>query len=203
MNNISKNALVYDSLIDDDVVIGDFSVIGKIAVVKKHAPTQIKVNCIIGSHVIIYEATTIETQTQIEDFCRIGEETFIGQNCRVIYGAKIYGNVTIGNNCIVGGFVCEEVEIGNNCRVFGEFVHSHKINPKDFSDLKKWDEGGELAPKVGDNVFIGFGAKIIGGIKIGNGSYILPNSIVTKDIPENSTVKGFNIIVPFKKFEND
>lgn len=41
---------------------------------------------------------------------------------------------------------------------------------------------------IGDNVFIGAGAKIIGRVKIGNNVVIGQNCVITKDIPDNTTV---------------
>ena len=51
--------------------------------------------------------------------------------------------------------------------------------------------GGEHgAAIIGDNVYIGPGAKIIGAVKIGNNSVIGANAVVTKDVPEGVTVGG-------------
>lgn len=47
-----------------------------------------------------------------------------------------------------------------------------------------------IAPVIGDNVFIGTGAKIIGNIHIGNNVLIGANAVVTKDVPDNYTVIG-------------
>ena len=44
------------------------------------------------------------------------------------------------------------------------------------------------APVIGDNVYIGPGAKIFGGIKIGNNVRIDANCPVFFDVPDNSTV---------------
>ena len=43
---------------------------------------------------------------------------------------------------------------------------------------------------IGDNVFIGAGAKIIGNVKIGNNVLIGANAVVVNDIPSNCTVVG-------------
>ncbi len=43
-------------------------------------------------------------------------------------------------------------------------------------------------PQIGDNVFIGPGAKIIGGVKVGDHAAIGVNCVVVKDIPENAVV---------------
>ena len=45
-----------------------------------------------------------------------------------------------------------------------------------------------LAPVIGDNVYIGPGAKIFGGINIGNNVRIGANCVVFEDIDENTTV---------------
>lgn len=46
------------------------------------------------------------------------------------------------------------------------------------------------APTIGDNVYIGPGAKIIGKINIGDNVAIGANSVVTKSMPDNSVVVG-------------
>ena len=45
-------------------------------------------------------------------------------------------------------------------------------------------------PTIGDNVYIGAGARIFGGITIGNDVAIGVNSVVTRDVPEHSVVVG-------------
>lgn len=49
-------------------------------------------------------------------------------------------------------------------------------------------EGKGGAPIIGDNVYIGAGAKIIGNIHVGNNVKIGANCIVVKDVPDNATV---------------
>ncbi|NLX13831.1 MAG: serine acetyltransferase [Phycisphaerales bacterium] len=46
------------------------------------------------------------------------------------------------------------------------------------------------APTLGDCVFVGPGAKVIGGIYIGNNAIIGANCVVTKEVPENAVVVG-------------
>ena len=45
-------------------------------------------------------------------------------------------------------------------------------------------------PCIGDNVYIGPGAKIIGAVKVGNHVAIGANSVVTHDVPDNAVVVG-------------
>ncbi len=51
-------------------------------------------------------------------------------------------------------------------------------------------ESGDRHPKVGNGVLIGAGAKILGNIKIGDGSKIAAGSVVLKEVPPHSTVAG-------------
>lgn len=50
------------------------------------------------------------------------------------------------------------------------------------------DSKGYGAPTIGNNVYIGAGAKIIGNVKIGNNVRIGANCVVVNDVPNNSTV---------------
>ena len=45
-------------------------------------------------------------------------------------------------------------------------------------------------PVVGDNVYIGPGAKIFGAVTVGNNVAIGANCVVTKDVPDNAVVVG-------------
>ena len=42
------------------------------------------------------------------------------------------------------------------------------------------------APEIGNNVFVGAGAKIIGKVKIGDGAKIGAGCIVVEDVPPNA-----------------
>ncbi len=50
--------------------------------------------------------------------------------------------------------------------------------------------GNFQGAKVGDNVRIGTGARIIGPVRIGNGATIGANAVVVDDVPEGATVVG-------------
>lgn len=45
-------------------------------------------------------------------------------------------------------------------------------------------------PTIKENVIVGAGAKIIGGVVIGKGVIVGANAVVTKDVPEFSIVVG-------------
>lgn len=74
---------------------------------------------------------------------------------------------------LYGIVISHNAKIGSNATIF----HQVTIG-----------EGKGGAPTVGDNVYIGAGAKILGKINIGNNVRIGANCIVVKDIPDNTTV---------------
>ena len=67
--------------------------------------------------------------------------------------------------------------IGANC-----FVH-HEVTIG-------WGERGSRPPRVGDDVFIGTGAKVLGAITIGDGVRIGANAVVVTDVPDGCTAVG-------------
>jgi serine O-acetyltransferase len=95
---------------------------------------------------------------------KIGEGTILGYGGM---GIVIHTNATIGKSCII----LQQVTIGTSVPYFDQ-TRAHPV------------------PKIGDNVYIGAGAKILGGIHIGNGSVIGANAVVTHDVPPGSLVLG-------------
>lgn len=101
-------------------------------------------------------------------------------------GYTIYKN-NFGPGLFLGHYgtlvVNKDARIGKNCR-----CHVG-VNIGGFN-------GG--VPVIGDNVYIGPGAKIFGGITIGNNVRIGANAVVSKDVPDGMTVVGANKILETK-----
>lgn len=52
------------------------------------------------------------------------------------------------------------------------------------------------APVIGDNCYLGNGAKIIGPVHIGDWAYIAPGAIITKDVPTGALMgSGLNLLL--------
>ncbi|MTH18080.1 serine acetyltransferase [Flavobacterium sp. LC2016-01] len=76
--------------------------------------------------------------------------------------------------------------IGKNCILQPGVIIGQK-------DLK------ENVPVIGDNVYFGPGAMVIGKVNIGNNVIIAPNTVVIKDVANNCVVSG----VPAKVIKQD
>jgi serine O-acetyltransferase len=53
-----------------------------------------------------------------------------------------------------------------------------------------WDYRGDRRPIIGDDVFIGCGAKVLGAVTIGDGARIGANAVVLCDVPPKATAVG-------------
>ncbi len=108
---------------------------------------------------------------------------FISERAKRKTGIEIHPGAKIGKNLFIdhgfGVVIGETAEIGNNVVIF------HGVT---LGGTGK--EKGKRHPTIGNNVFIGSGAKILGNITIGDNVKIGANSVVLKDIKENTTVVG-------------
>lgn len=78
------------------------------------------------------------------------------------------------------GFVVGETAvIGDNC----SFLHEVTLGGSG-------KETGDRHPKIGSNVLVGAGAKILGNITVGNCSRVAAGSVVLASVPHNTTVAG-------------
>ena len=64
-----------------------------------------------------------------------------------------------------------------------------------------WDNKGDIV--IGNDVWIGFEAVILAGVKIGDGAIIGARAVVTKDVPPYSIVGGIPAKVIRKRYTED
>ena len=111
--------------------------------------------------------------------CKIGKDSFVGPF------VEIQNNVKIGNNTRISShsFICSSVEIGNNCFI------AHGVMFVNDNFTEKRENWIERKTKVGNNVRIGSNSTIL-PVNIGNNVVIGAGAVVTKDVPDNSIIKG-------------
>ena len=108
-------------------------------------------------------------------------ELVIGKRCS--FGAfnhiTCINKVIIGDNCLTGKWVT----ISDNNHGTTDFDILHEAPVK----RKLYTKGPVI---IGNNVWIGDKATILGGVTVGDGAVIAANSVVTKDVPAYSVVGG-------------
>jgi len=104
---------------------------------------------------------------------------------RVIYASDIsckakigrYFRIMHGQDIVIGS----DVVIGDNCKVFNSVTFGNKDTE---------DPTGNAQPTVGNNCVIGAGAKLLGGIVIGDNVRIGANAVVIRSVPGNAIAVG-------------
>lgn len=114
------------------------------------------------------------------------DKIFLKYSCEIIPDAKI-GKVIFRHPLgivIGGGAIIED----------GVIIHQNVTLGALNFDLK--ERRGIICNQIiGENTIICAGAKVLGDVKIGKNCIIGANAIVTKDIPDNTTVVGYNKII--------
>lgn len=105
---------------------------------------------------------------------------------------EISRRANIGGGLYIGHAYC--ITINENARI-GENCNIHK--GVTIGQENRGKRAG--CPTIGNEVWIGINATIVGNIKIGNDVLIAPNSFVNCDIPDHSVVFGNPCIVKYKE----
>jgi len=101
----------------------------------------------------------------------IGAKSVLGQECTI----SAYQHVSIGRECVIADRV-----------MLIDFDHGmvEVERPIRLQGIYKRDV------RVGNNVWIGYGACILRGVSVGDNAVVGTNAVVTKPIPENAVVGG-------------
>ncbi len=121
-----------------------------------------------GRFVWIGDGTKIRCH---EGTVEIGAKTVMGQECTI----SAYQRVRIGEQCVIA-----------DRAMFIDFDHGvvEVERPIRQQGIYKRDV------EVGSNVWIGYGACILRGVRVGDNSIVGTNSVVTRDVPANAVVAG-------------
>jgi len=101
----------------------------------------------------------------------IGAKTVLGQECTI----SSYQHVSIGRECVIADRV-----------MMIDFDHGmvEVDRPIRLQGIYKRDV------RVGNNVWIGYGACILRGVTVGDNAVIGTSAVVTRDVPANAVVAG-------------
>ncbi|PZE61654.1 acetyltransferase [Curtobacterium sp. MCPF17_001] len=119
----------------------------------------------------------------------IGNDVYVGKNCTLQFDGEIGDGVLIANNVGVVGRRDHDIrQIGVTIRRARWVGDSRALSSQ---------------TRIGDDVWIGFGAIVLSGISIGRSSIVGAGALVTKDVPENSIVRGSPAVVVGRRFDED
>ena len=126
----------------------------------------------------------IEKNVKIHNQLRIGKYTFIGANATFQANAISIGRFcSISQGCIVGTNH-HPIDHFSTSAVF----YSRSWGVSENSYKKKYNKGKSTI--IGNDVWIGANAIVLGGVTVGDGAVIGAGSVVTKDVPPYAVVAG-------------
>ncbi len=127
---------------------------------------------------IIHRITQFFQKIKLAPFAQLFLEFY-----KILFGCNIGRGASFESGLVLphprGVLVNGNVVGGKNITIQGGVVIGSKYNGLPV-----------LTPSLGDNIYIGSGAKIIGDVKIGSNVNIGANAVVIKDVPDNVTVAG-------------
>ncbi|MFQ4139758.1 acyltransferase [Nodosilinea sp. PGN35] len=111
---------------------------------------------------------------------------------------SIGDNVYVGKNCTIecDGSIGDHVLIANMVGLIGRYDHDYSVvgvpvrQSPWIGDLKYDGPGKGLEIVVEDDVWIGYGAILLSGVKVGRGAIVAAGSVVTRDVPPYAIVAG-------------
>lgn len=130
--------------------------------------TAIRKNVSIGTNLHVGPGSILEAPRHLT----VGNDVYIGKHCTIECDGAIGNGVLIANLVgLIGRYDHDYSIVGVPVR------HSPWIGHEDYHGL-----GQNLEIVIEDDVWIGYGATVLSGVKIGRGAIIAAGSIVTRDI---------------------
>lgn len=117
--------------------------------------------------------------------CRFGRRVFmdtnggritLGHHVRINTGSVLvsYSSIVIGDDCLIGEYV--SIRDANHGTATGQAM---RLQPHASAPIV-----------IGNNVWIGRGAVVLKGVRIGDGAVVAANSVVTRDVAPRTLVGG-------------
>lgn len=147
----------------------------------------------LGSCVAIDDYGLLDASGAIDEGMSVGDDVIISRNC-VIQGKT--GPVVIGDksdigcnsiiSSIKGIFIGNSVLIAGNCYIGGGRYISERL------DIPMMEQGlySKGPVVIEDDVWLGAGAIVLDGVRIGKGCIVGAGAVVTKDLPNYAVATG-------------
>ncbi len=195
---IGHHAVIHEGTrIGRDVRIDDHATLGKLPMRAANSattreqvlpPLSVGDTCIVGTGAVLYRGATIDARVLLADLCTVRENVSIGR------GTIVGRGVTVENFCTIGRYCKLESESYITAystledRVFiapGVVTSNDNFVGRTAERFKHFK--GVTVRKGGR---IGAGAVLLPGVSIGEDGLVAAGSVVTRDVPPRTIVRG-------------
>lgn len=151
--------------------------------------------------------------SKLEGHNSLGQNTFFA-------GELGYGSY-MGSNCVIYGKIGRYCSIADHVKVISGkhptsgFVSTHPaffstrkqagftyINEQLYEEIEYADDKSNIV-LIGNDVWVGYGSVILGGISIGDGAVIAAGAVITKDIQPYTIMAGVPAKLVKKRFSDE
>lgn len=127
---------------------------------------------------------------------KVGDYTYIGKNTSLVYA-------TVGKFCSIAGN--SSIGMANHTLscLSTSPIFTEKNNGTGYTWTMQTHECPYKPVKVGNDVWIGTKAMVLGGVEIGNGAVIAAGAVVTRNVPPYAVVAGVPARIIKYRFPNE
>ena len=157
------------------------------SVVLRH-PAKIR----LGDDVVVDDLVVLDAKGETNRGITVGHGVFLGRG--TILSCKD-GDIDLGDHVNIGFyseiFSGSKVVVGED-GLFAAYTYlvggGHQFEQTDLAVIAQ--PRSSVGITLGDNVWLGAGAKVMDGIRIGNGGVVGAGAVVTHDLPDGSVAVG-------------
>lgn len=137
----------------------------------------------------IDKTATVPASTVVWHFARVLANAVLGDDCSVGGGSEIGRGTIVGHRTRIsaGVFIPSNARIGNDVFIGPNVTMTDDRFPR---TLNKGESYNAEPPTIGNGASIGAGAILLPGVRIGERARIAAGSVVTRDVPDDGTVRG-------------
>ena len=148
---------------------------------------------IIGNNSVVRSGSVIYADVVAGDYFQTGhnvvirEKTHMGSHVLVGSGTVIDGQVQVSDfvKLIANCYIPTHTQIGTRV-----FIGPNVVLTNDRYPLKMRGAYKPMGPVIEDFVTLGAGVVVVPGVLIGRGAFVAAGTVVTKDVPPYTMVKG-------------
>ena len=194
--------------------------------------SSVYIDCdvVLGQDTIVLPNTHIKGKSIIESGCTIGpnsiiDNSSIGNGCEVVSSvvrdSTLEADVDVGpfSHIRSGSYIESQVHVGTSAEIknsrlgrgtkmghfsyIGDATLGPNVNIGAGTITCNFDGASKHETVIGRDAFIGSDTMLIAPVKIGDGASTGAGSVVTRDVPDDSTVLGVPARIRSKEVEED
>lgn len=131
----------------------------------------------------LYQSFRATTWFRLASYCKAagvrGVPGIIQRRMLRLYGLEIPSGTLIGGGLYIG----HPVGVTITCERLGSDATIIGLNTIGYRKVFRW-------PRLGDKLYLGSGAKVLGDLEVGDNVLVGANAVVLHDVPSDTTVVG-------------